>query len=160
MPHGSLRLHNRILTQTIQKSRKVDKTMAFCTNSSWTIDMYRDDPQLTLPPVFLDRLFFQLAISAGTITGDVFINGVRISGVDGTCQDDAALNAAAMRLKFTWVTVDILMTGVVYVEVGTNRFKGRFVAFPPAVAPTVAIKQLALLVPEVGETGTGNGMQT
>jgi hypothetical protein len=127
--------------------------MAFCTNSSWTIDMYRDDPQLMLPPVFLNRLFFQLTINGGTITGDVFINSVKISGVDRTCQDDAALNAAAMRLKFTWVTVDILMTGVVYLEGGTNRFKGRFVAFPPAAAPTLAIKQMALVVPDVGETG-------
>jgi hypothetical protein len=134
--------------------------MAFCTNSNWTIDMYKDDPQLRLPPVFLDRLFFQLTISGGTITGDVFINSVRISGVDGTCQDDAPLNAAAMRLKFTWGAVNILMTGVVHVEGVFNRFKGRFVAFPPTVQPTLAIRQQALVGPDVGDTGTGNGTQT
>ena len=122
--------------------------------------MYKDDPQLRLPPVFLDALFFQLTINNGTITGEVRKNGVRLSGVEGTCQDDAALNAAAMRLKFTWVTVDILMTGVVHVEEGINKFKGRFVAFPPSVTPSLTIKQMALVVPEVGETGTGNGMQT
>jgi hypothetical protein len=134
--------------------------MAFCTNSNWTIDMYKDDQQLRLPPVFLDRLFFQLTITAGSITGDVFINSVRISGVDGACQDDAALNAAAMRLKFTWATVDILMMGVVHVEGGSNKFKGRFVAFPPAASPSLDIKRMTLAAPDAGETGTGNGMQT
>jgi len=122
--------------------------------------MYKDDPQLRLPPVFLDALFFQLKITNGTITGEVRKNGVKLSDVEGTCQDDAAANAAAMRLKFRWVTVDILMTGVVHVEGGINKFKGRFVAFSPSVTPLLTDKQMALVVPDVGETGTGNGMQT
>jgi hypothetical protein len=134
--------------------------MAFCTDSNWTIRMYKDDPELRLPPTWLDDLFFELHIDNGKITGDVYINSVRISGVEGTCEDDAALNASTMRLKFTWSAVQILMAGVAHVEGAFNRFKGRFFAFPPETQPSLEIKRLALVPPDEGDTGTANGSQT
>lgn len=134
--------------------------MPFCADSNWTITMYKDDPQLRLPPTPLDDLFFELHIDNGKITGEVFINAVPISPVDGTCEDDAALNAATMRLKFAWSSVQILMAGIVHVEGAFNKFKGRFYAFPPQVQPSLEIKRLALVPPDEGDTGTANGTQT
>ena len=122
--------------------------------------MYKDDPQLRFPPIPLDPLFFELTITNGTITGEVFVHSVKISDVTGTCQDDAALNAAAMRLTFNWGATRILMTGVVYVDGVFTKFRGRFVAFPPQIQPSLEIKRLALIPPDVGDTGTANGTQT
>lgn len=134
--------------------------MAFCADSNWTISMYKDDPQLTRPPTWLDDLFFELKIDNGKITGDVYINSVKISSVDGTCEDDAALNASTMRLKFAWSSVQILMAGVVHLEGVLGKFKGRFYAFPSETRPSLEIKRLALVPPDEGDTGTANGTQT
>jgi hypothetical protein len=130
--------------------------MPFCTDSNWTIDMYKD----VVPPVRLDTLFFELKISNGTIMGKVFVRSAEISNVDGRCQGDAALNAAAMSLTFNWGTTRVLMTGVAHVDGVFTRFKGRFVAFPPQIQPSLEIKRMTLIPPDVGDTGTGNGMQT
>jgi hypothetical protein len=135
--------------------------MPFCTDSNWTVEMFKDAGP-TVPPIRLDSLFFELKIINGIITNDskVFLHLVEISRATGTCQDDPALGAAVMVLTFNWGATRILMTGIVHVQGVFNRIKVRFVAFPPVVQPSLEIKRLALIPPDVGDTGTGNGTQT
>jgi hypothetical protein len=134
--------------------------MAFCTNSNWTIDLFKDPADiLTMPSTSIGRLFFELTITNGVITGEVFSLGSKLSDVTGTCREIAALNIAVMELNFTWVA-HVVLVGIVFTQGSLTRFRGRFCGLSPiSVTPTEVLRQTLLAV-DVGDTGTGNGTQT
>lgn len=134
--------------------------MAFCESRDWTMDMYKDAANvLVSPSTSLGRLFFELTITNGVISGAVFTLGVKLSDVSGTCRDLPNQNIAVMQLNFTWVA-DVVLVGVVRMEGAFAKFKGRFCAFPHVGIIEHEIKRLALLVVDPGDTGTANGTQT
>jgi hypothetical protein len=134
--------------------------MAFCESSDWTMDMYKDAANVLISPsTSLGRLFFELTITGGVISGAVFTLGVKLSDVSGTCRDIPDLNIALMHLNFTWVA-DVVLVGIVRMEGTFAKFRGRFCAFPHVGFTDQEIKRLALLAVDPGDTGTANGTQT
>jgi len=99
--------------------------------------------------------FVNVRILFGLITGEVHYSGAKVSELRGLCLPGN--NASHMSFWFGLPGVEILLVGMaVEYEERDVRFDGMFRAFEPRAG--VPTKRVAAL-PDVGETGTGNGNQ-
>ncbi|HYO91833.1 MAG TPA: hypothetical protein VEQ40_09360 [Pyrinomonadaceae bacterium] len=110
--------------------------------------------------LMLGRLFFELTIADGIITGKVFLSNNDISPVNGTCRAVGTPEISFMELVFRWGAVDVALTGIAHNVGAINKFRGRFVAFPHGVALKAEYLRLTLTEPDPGDVGTGTGQQT
>ena len=138
--------------------------MPFCTNGNFSVDMVRDIDDLRL-----DTLFFQLTITSGTITGNVFLsNGTTpLSSVTGTCQSFGRPDLSLVNMSFTWDAVTVFVIATIFFHNRSRRimFVGRFVAarIRNEEIPQVMREPNARPVPippADGDTGTSSGQQT
>jgi hypothetical protein len=100
--------------------------------------------------------FVDVEIILGLISGDVHYGGRKVSELRGLCVP-LGRNASQMTFRFSLPGVEIFLVGMAFEGRDRNvTFDGVFRAFEPRTG--VPTKPIAAL-PEVGETGTGNGMQ-
>jgi hypothetical protein len=126
--------------------------------SEWTINMSRD-PNSTM----LGTLFFRLKITAGTITGDVFVAGLSepFSSVSGTCLSYDKPDITTMTLSFTWGKADVFLVGFTNFVDPVTFFRGKFIASAhAAIALLDNLPQVLAFAPDPGDTGTGTGQVT
>lgn len=136
--------------------------MPVCSTRDWTIDVITGSGAVIGSPVFTN-----ITITGGNISGDVYLNGTRISELAGQCVPVAGLpDIAAVTFKFrlrdAGSEIAMLMTGVGSLLPGHTdaEFSGTWIAHPPAADTPAADQTAALLLPGSGDTGTGTGMQT
>ena len=115
-------------------------------------------------------VFKEIRVSGTTFTGEVWDSRVtrRLSRLTGTCEDLATGDPRLTGITFQFRlpgrsgAVGIFLAGVGFLPAAGNaKFKGRFRAYtrdrhtPPSLDNAEALA----IVFEVGDTGTGNGMQ-
>ena len=130
--------------------------MAACLDNEWTINMSRDKT-----PTVFETLRLKLTISNGVISGDMFYpatSTTRFSTVSGTCQPLAKPDGNLMTVEFNWGLVDIFMVAFTHPQASFTKFKGRFIATKHNFDNFD--KELAALIPDDGDTGTGTGQMT
>lgn len=132
--------------------------MAVCASSDWTITMINDKTQGVL-----EHMTLKLTIASGVITGTMHYPAgtpAPFSSVSGTCQPLTKPDGTIMTLEFNWGQVDIFMIGFTHRQ-SFIKFKGRFYASAAAnIAEREFDAELAALIPDPGDTGTGTGQQT
>ena len=140
-----------------------NNTMAVC-DGPWRMTLVSDAGS---SEVFV---FKNIALMGTTFTGEVWDSGVtrRISALTGTCEDLAIGDPRLTRITFQFRlpgrtgAVGMFLAGVGFVPAMANaEFRGRFRAYTPdGGTPPFFDKGDALaIVPDVGDTGTGTGMQ-
>ncbi len=136
--------------------------MPVCSTKDWTMDVIAGSGAIIASPVFTN-----ITITGGNISGDVHLNGTRISGLAGQCVPviglpDIAAVTFRFRLRDAGSEIAMLMTGVGSIAPGQTDagFSGTWIAHPPASDTPAADQIAALLLPGSGDTGTGTGMQT
>ena len=114
-------------------------------------------------------VFKEIRVTNTTFTGEVWdkLQETRLSYLTGTCDPLSPWNPELSRITFLFTlpgtseTVGISMTGVGFIPPTSNaRYLGRFRAFTPGSdKPPVNAEAAFVVGIDVGDTGTGNGMQ-
>jgi len=140
--------------------------MAIC-DGPWTMTLVNDDGGKG-SDIFV---FKNITVTGTTFTGEVFDRtgmGTRISLLTGTCEDLATGNPRLTRLTFqfrlparTGGEVGMFLAGVGFPPaMGNAQFLGRFRAYTPdRFTPSFDTAEALVIMLDVGDTGTGTGMQ-
>jgi hypothetical protein len=139
--------------------------MAIC-DGPWTMTLVNDDRGKGSD----DFVFREIRVTGTTFTGEVWDRTgttTKLSLLTGTCEDLAIGDPRLWRITFQFSlpgrsgAVGMFLAGVGFQpSTGNAQFKGRFRAFTPDdwTPHTVGATILEILF-DVGDTGTGNGMQ-
>ena len=135
--------------------------MAIC-DGPWKMELVIDRTAGTE-----EFVFKEIRVTNTTFTGEVWdkLQTTKLSDLTGTCDPLSTGNPELSRITFQFTlpgtseTVGISMAGVGFIPPMSNaRFFGRFRAYAPDGGTTL-ITQEPLVGIDVGDTGTGNGMQ-
>jgi len=136
--------------------------MAVC-DGPWRMTLGNDR---TGTPVVV--LFRNITVNGTNFTGEVLDDSAstRLSALTGTCEDLGIGNPPLTRITFQFSLpgterVGIFLAGVGFKpQEGNALFYGRFRAYAPdRHTPTVNAEAKFVAGIDVGDTGTGNGMQ-
>jgi len=140
--------------------------MAVCDRIDWRMTLTNDDSGKG----FEEFIFKITRIIDTLITGEVFnLSGTKLSDLTGTCEalgiGDPLLTRVTFQFSLPGSTrVGVFLAGLGFVPLGQTKaqFIGRLRAyapdaFTPSLVDAVTTGSLRL---DVGDTGTGNGMQT
>jgi hypothetical protein len=139
--------------------------MAIC-DGPWTMTLVNDNGGKG-SEVFV---FKDITVMGTTFTGGVWNQAmsVRLSDLTGTCEDLATGDPRLTRLTFqfrlpgrTGGAVGMFLAGVGFPPAtGNAQFRGRFRAYTPdRFTPSFDKAEAVAIMLDVGDTGTGNGMQ-
>lgn len=139
--------------------------MAACDSRPWDMTLILDQN-----PTPIELKFQNVTIFLGVIFGEVYDPlGNKVSNLIGTCTPfpgGGVPNASEMtfvfRLRDAAKEVGIFLSGVAFVPSTTTfaDFRGGFLAFPPDANTPLGEVVRNLVIPDPGDTGTGNGTQT